>query len=303
MPPLVRALRRALPLVLVLLGACRPDAPADAPLVDDLGRTLALEGPAARVVTLAPGLADLVTLAAGADRLAGVSQADSLPSGLETLPRLPSHPPDVQRLVALAPDLVLAAEQANRPEAVGRLAEFGIPSYFFSLRTLDDVPRALRTLDRLLGAAGGAPAAAQFELRQAEVARIVAGAERPRVLLLAGTGDALRAFGRDAYQSDLVRAAGGLNLTDAFEGLEVRLSEAFALEQAPDVIVVLAPEGYDRRRLTDAHPAWLDTPAVREGRVYALAPDLVARPGPRLAEALERLARLLHPGLFAAGAA
>lgn len=292
-----------LSLALVLAGACRPAAPAESALVDDLGRPVALEGPAARVVPLAPNLTELVAVAAGVERLAAVSQADDYPPGIEGLPRFSSYPLDLERLVALAPDLVLATDQVNSPDAVGRLEEFGIPSYFFSFGTLADIPRALRTLDRLLGSSGGAPAAAQFELRQAEVERVVAGAERPRVLLLIGAGTELYAFGRDSYASELVRAAGGLNLTDAFEGQTARPSEEFVLAQAPDVIVVLAPEGYDRRRLTDDHPTWLDMPAVREGRVYALPPDLVSRPGPRVADALERLARLLHPSLFAAGAA
>jgi iron complex transport system substrate-binding protein len=48
------------------------------------------------------------------------------------------------------------------------------------------------------------------------------------------------------------------------------------------------------QRILD-RPGWQTTPAVRERRVAVFAEDLFGRPGPRLAEGLERLARLLHP--------
>ncbi|MBI2324746.1 MAG: cobalamin-binding protein, partial [Chloroflexi bacterium] len=38
--------------------------------------------------------------------------------------------------------------------------------------------------------------------------------------------------------------------------------------------------------------------AVRTGRILAIDPDIVSRPGPRLADAVEEYARLLHPAVF-----
>jgi iron complex transport system substrate-binding protein len=49
-------------------------------------------------------------------------------------------------------------------------------------------------------------------------------------------------------------------------------------------------------------PGWEGTPAIRNGRVAVFAEDLFGRPGPRLAQGLERLARLLHPELGATAA-
>ncbi len=47
-----------------------------------------------------------------------------------------------------------------------------------------------------------------------------------------------------------------------------------------------------------ARPGWQDISAVKNDRVYAIDPDIVNRPGPRLVDGLEALARLLHPDLF-----
>ncbi|RMH54712.1 MAG: cobalamin-binding protein, partial [Bacteroidetes bacterium] len=48
-------------------------------------------------------------------------------------------------------------------------------------------------------------------------------------------------------------------------------------------------------RLLALHPSWDVVPAVRQGRIYSLDPDLLLRPGPRLVEGAYALARVLHP--------
>ena len=290
-------LRLALALLLVGAG-CTDAAPRR---TDDTGRPVVLAGAPQRVVPLAPNLTELVAAAAGVDRLAAVSPADDFPAGLDALPRFGSFPLDVEGLVALQPDLVLASTDVIAPAQIEGLASAGLPVYAFRFDELADVPRALRTLDTLLDVRGGEGVARDFEARRAAVAEAVRGRSAPRVLLLVGA-EGLYAFGRESYASELVRAAGGDNLTDRYSGAASTPSAEAILEMAPEVIVVLG-EDRPRERLLEAQPALAQTPAVRAGRVYGLDPDLVSRPGPRLVGGLERLARLLHPEAFAAGAA
>jgi len=47
-----------------------------------------------------------------------------------------------------------------------------------------------------------------------------------------------------------------------------------------------------------SRPGWASIAAVRDGRIYAVDPDLFSRAGPRVAEAVETLARLLYPEVF-----
>ncbi|HVR72874.1 MAG TPA: ABC transporter substrate-binding protein, partial [Planctomycetota bacterium] len=77
-----------------------------------------------------------------------------------------------------------------------------------------------------------------------------------------------------------------------------RISTETVLRRDPDVIVVgdsaagVTPESVLRR------PGWESLSAVRSGRVHVFDEDLGSRPGPRLVDGLETLARLLHPGVF-----
>ena len=47
-----------------------------------------------------------------------------------------------------------------------------------------------------------------------------------------------------------------------------------------------------------ARPGWDALDAVQNGRIYPFNDDLASRPGPRLVDGLEELARLLHPEVF-----
>jgi len=282
------------------LGACRGTPPG--PLSDDLGRPVDLAETPETVLPLAPNLTELNAAAAGTERLAGVSMSDDFPPGVSGLPRFQSLPLDTEAVVALRPGLALGSADVNPAETADALGALGIPTFLFDFDQVADVPRALRMLDTLLASTGGAPAALEFEQRVAAVAEAVRPYGSPRVLLLVGD-ETLYAFGRASYASELVRLAGGDNLTDVFEGAAAQVSDEVALEMAPEVIIVLAGPDYDSARLVERHPSLLLVPAVVNGRVYGIDPDLVSRAGPRLVEGLETLARLLHPEAFAAGAA
>ena len=282
------------------LSACRTGTPAD--VRDDLGRTVALAEAPATVLPLAPNVTELVaTATGGVDRLAGVAVSDDFPPGIADLPRFQSYPLDTETVVSLQPGLAIGSDDVNPAETADGLAALGVPTYLFRFDEVADVPRALRTLDTLLASTGGAPAADDFERRVAAVQRAVQPYSAPRVLLLVGD-ETLYAFGRESYASELVRLAGGDNLTDVYPGAAAQPSDEAVLEMAPEVIVVLSRD-YDPARLVERHPTFFSLPAVQNGRVYGLDPDLASRPGPRLVDGLERLARLLHPEAFAAGAA
>jgi iron complex transport system substrate-binding protein len=299
---LAAVLRRgglALLLALWLPGCHR--APADVPaktFTDDLGRTLSLESPLRRVVSMAPSLTEVVFAAGAGDRLVGVTTVDNYPPAVDTLPRFDAFNLNFEAVAALNPDLVLATDQVNNPQHAETLAGLGIPTVFLSFRSLEDVMRGMRTVGRLLGTASQAEAAAVAleQSRLALQAHTDTVSTRPLVLFLIGD-ETLYSFGPESYIHALIALAGGRSATAALTTEAPILSEEFVLNARPDVIVGGWGTAYDPARLLALHPAWANVPALRDGRVYSLDPDLVLRPGPRLLEAARQMARLLHPEL------
>ena len=85
----------------------------------------------------------------------------------------------------------------------------------------------------------------------------------------------------------------------------VRSTGEDVLAAAPDVLLLTAC-GFDAlRTMQEAasmtrRPGWADMPAVRDGRVFVMDGNAYfARPGPRLVEGAEMMARAFHPDVFA----
>jgi ABC-type Fe3+-hydroxamate transport system substrate-binding protein len=116
-------------------------------LVDDLGEPVPVSGPASRVVSLVPSLTEAVEVSAPG-RLAGATDYCMHPADL-AVPRVGgSKYPKIDDVLDLAPDLVLANSEENRPEDVERLRANGIPVWVMAAAAT--VPAALGSLRRIL---------------------------------------------------------------------------------------------------------------------------------------------------------
>jgi ABC-type Fe3+-hydroxamate transport system substrate-binding protein len=290
-------------LAFVLGSGCEPteDPAGSTTVTDDLGRSVRLQRPIDRVVSLAPNLTEIAYAAGGGSTLVAVTTADDYPPAVDTLDRVSALPLDFEAVTAQQPDLVLATDQVNPPGDTETFAALDVPIYFFSFGSIEDVFDAIRTTGTLLGTeavAADTVAALKREM-SALAARTdaLAPSERPRVLVLIGD-DTLYSFGEGSYIHRLVATAGGRSITDTLGTEAPTLSEEFVLAEQPDVIVGTWGPDYDPARLLELHPTWDVVPALKNDRVYSLPPSLLLRPGPRLVEGAGRLARLLHPGLF-----
>jgi len=289
-------------LVLLCAGCESPDATEGSTTVTDaLDRTVELERPVDRIVSLAPNLTEIVYAAGGGSRLVAVTTADDHPPAVDTLDRLSALPVDFEAVTAQRPDLVLATDQVNPPGDTDTFEALDVPIYFFSFGSLGDVFDAIRTTGDLLGTASAAADTVAALKQQVSALESRTGAlsptERPRVLVLIGD-DTLYSFGEGSYIHRLVALAGGQSITDTLSTTAPTLSEEFVLTEKPDVIVGAWGADYDPDRLLELHPTWDVVPALQNDRVYSLPPSLLLRPGPRLIEGARRMARRLHPRLF-----
>lgn len=262
-------------------------------ITDGLGRALSLALPVGSVLSLAPNLTEIVYAIGASDRLLAASQADTYPPEVGELPQFSSFPPDHERILQLNPDLMLGTVEINSPTDAEALAKVGVPTYFFVFDDVASISAAMRRMGELLGA-DAEPAARDFEGTVDSVHAATEGFPRPRTLLFVGD-DVLYAFGRESYASEAVRIAGGDNLTDAFEGAAAVVSDEFVLRTQPDVVLVLTDEPYSVEKLLAKHASFAVIPAVQTGRVHSIHPDLLSRPGPRLALGIAQVAALLHP--------
>jgi iron complex transport system substrate-binding protein len=286
----------------VLLAALTVSAltAAAVQVTDGTGRTLSLPAPPRRIVSLVPGVTEMLYAIGAEDRLVGRTDFCDYPPAARRKPSVGGTvSPNLEALIALKPDLVVATSAGNSDETRRQLERLRVPLYLVDPHGLSDVFRTLTRLGALADReARAAEVVAVLEGRVRAVAARVAARPRPRVLYVVWP-EPLIVPGRGAAVTELIELAGGASVSaDGPEGYP-RYSVEAAVARGPEVIILARHGAGTAPYAREKWERFADLPAIRAGRLHAVDGDLFHRFGPRVVDALEILARLLHPEAFA----
>jgi iron complex transport system substrate-binding protein len=301
-------LRKTLLLTLLftlLLTACGSASPAagDLTFTDGLGREVKLEAPAQRVVSLAPSNTEILFAVGAGSQVVGREEFSDYPEAAKNVTSIgPAFEAlNTELIVSLKPDLVLAAE-INSPEQVKALEDLGLTVYYLSNpHTLEEMYDNLNTVAQLTG--HEAETATLIESLKQRVAavdeKMAPSSSRISVFYELDSTDPAKPFtaGKDTFITLLIDRAGGYNIASELESYpQMSLEQIVAADPAMiilgDSMWGITPE------MVAARPGWENLNAVKNGKVVPFDDNLVSRPGPRLVDGLEQLAKLLHPELF-----
>ncbi len=209
---------------------------------------------------------------------------------------------DVEKVAAADPDLILAAGNELTPSTViTQLANLGYPVLVLYPQSLDELYADVE----LVGQAIDAPAEAVdvvngMRTRASAVADAVAGAEKPRTFYEVGVFQGtIYTAGADSFLSSLISIAGGDPITGDPLSTAVQLEDLVA---ADPELILLGDAAYDTS-ITPASVAaragWEGMTAVTDGNIVVMLDDpVITRPGPRIIDGLEAMARAIHPERF-----
>ena len=290
-----------------------------------------------RIVSFLPSATEMVCALGLGERLIGVTHACDYPPEIEgktvvvrsVVPFETMTQPEIDAAVTqtlrngqslyrvderimqeIAPDLIVTQDlcQVCAPSGneVSQLLD-RLPSkpqiVWLTPKCLEEIFDNLREL----GAATGRSQLAETLIAEGRArldkvdARTRAASYRPRVFCMEWIDPV---YGSGHWVPEMVRIAGGIDRLGREGTNTVRVRWEDVLQWRPEVLVVM-PCGYDlegtaaQAQKLSGYPGWIDLPAVRDGRVYAVdANSYFARPGPRVVEGTELLAHLIHPDLF-----
>lgn len=268
------------------------------PTGESLGKGPSPAAPPRRIVSLAPSVTETLFALGAGERLVGATTFCDYPPEARRIPRIGTFVnPSVEAVLARQPDLVVAVRETDR-ETIRRMERLGLTVVVISVTSLQDTFRSIRLLADLTGRPeAGERLARRIQGQIDRVRRIIGGAERRRVLMLVGQRPMV-AVGKGTYIDEILTLAGGENIAGVTLQPWPHLPAEYVVAKAPQVII----EGSMGSEQGAAEKNWagLDSiPAVRDGRVYSYVSDKILRPGPRVGEALEEIARLIHPECFA----
>jgi iron complex transport system substrate-binding protein len=286
-------------------GVSSAALPAGRELTDELGRKVLLPREAERIVSLAPNLTEIVFALGDGSHLAGDTDFCDDPPEATRKPHVggPVNP-NLEEIVALMPDLILASKSINRRETVNALDHIGLPVYVTDPHSVEEMIASVEHLGSALGAEKAAAAlAGDLRARLADLDRRLAEAAPRRVLFVVWT-DPLISIGSGTFIADALRRAGGRSVVDTkIEWPHVSMEEIVRLQ--PEFVVFASAHAGNTQRDIDAlreRPGWKNLAAMRNGNIVVVS-DAINRPAPRMVEAIEHLARALHPEAFSSSTA
>jgi iron complex transport system substrate-binding protein len=265
-------------------GCARPkETPGPAPA----------SGAPRRVVALAPNLTEIVFAVGAGGTLVGVSEYSDFPPAAQAIPRVGGLEVSAEKVVSLRPDLVLATSEANAKGPVSALAAAGVPVLAVPAGSLKAVIAGIRLVGQRLGRPVAADRLATNLEKRREAVRAEAARSRgrPRTVLLIWP-DPPQAAGEGTFLNDLLAEAGGENALGGRAGWPLVSPEWLAT--APIDVLVIPDSGQTRAAYERAfREGPLSRGTVAAARVVRIDESVLTRPGPRVFDALEQLAREL----------
>jgi iron complex transport system substrate-binding protein len=305
------ALLVAVGILTLALAACGGSSSAETPLAtpviarDALGNSITIPKAAPqRIVSLTPLDSEILAAVGATTRVVAVDFYTDYPAEMASKQKITdgqSFNLNNEAIVALRPDLVLgynlffkADEQKLLATGISVVDLPNVATVEASLAELTLVGQLVHANDatqRVVNSLRG---------RVDAVEKKVASVQAVTVYMESGTFNGqYSTFGKGSYGDDLIRKAGGTNIfaTDGDQSGYPNVGAESIIQANPQVIVTTegAQFGGDARTIS-ARPGWSAIAAVRNARIFAMDTNEFSRPdGPRLVQALEDLAKALHP--------
>jgi iron complex transport system substrate-binding protein len=265
-------------------------------IVDDAGRTVTVKANPSKIISLAPSNTEMLFALGLGDKVVGVTEFDDYPPEAKSKAKIGGFSDvDSEKVVALSPDLILASS-LHVGKVVPALEKLGLTVVVVDPKSADDIGARLVTIGRLTGKEREAQdLKSKLDQRMAATSQMAkAAGDKPRVFFM--LGDGLFTAGPGSFVDDLITKAGGVNIAADAKSQWPELSMEVVLKADPQVIVIPGPDGKALADKLKSDPAWQTVSAVKAGR-FVFLPDqnVVLRPGPRVVDGLDLLAKGLHP--------
>jgi iron complex transport system substrate-binding protein len=263
-------------------------------VTDGAGTTVTMDQPATRIVSLAPANTEIAYAIGAGDKMVAGTSYDDYPEEAKGLPKIGDFAnPNVEKIASFEPDLVLAAG-GIQDKLRSKLEALGMKVYVVDPRTYDGVIADITNLGQLTGSTKQAQQVANTMQKVKDDAQAaVASLSRPSTFLEIYSKPLMTAGG-ETFLDDMITLAGGTNLgATAGSGFPTFSTEVL-FKNDPDVYIAdsgsMSEPGDISKRA-----GFATLTAVKDGHVYVIADNIIARPGPRLAEGLQELVKMIHP--------
>lgn len=264
---------------------------------DDRGKEFEFAERPRRIVSLVPTQTELLFSLGLEEEIVGVTSYCSYPQSAGSKEKVGGFVEfDIKKIVALNPDLILAFGSIQLP-VVEALEKKGKKVFWIYPHTVSDILASFERVGEITGKVQEGKRLRDTAERKANALRSALGTipdeKRPSIFRVMGINPPAT-IGADSFQSDVFYLAGGKN---AFADVKKDYFEVDAKElikRNPDVIVTCGDDEKVASQNLLESPVYSKLTAVKNGSILVIPCELTCRPGPRVMETAERIARYLY---------
>ena len=281
--------------IITLLAAAGAQA-AKYPLkvTDCRGKQITIPAEPRRIISTAPSNTEILYALGLGDRIVGVTSWCDYPVEAKKKPKIGDRVISIEKIISLKPDIVIAHGFLN-VQAIKSMESHGIKVIAVDPKTIAAVAKDILLIGRITNREIAArKIATRITDTKSKVKRKTARYKNRPKVLVAIQGDLLWASGPDTFVNEMVNLAAGINIIEDGKPGFNQVSTETAVYRNPDIIIVTTSSDMPIFK----RGVWAHTKASRSGKIYLADPDIIVRPGPRLADGILQIARFIHPDVY-----
>ncbi|WP_066059056.1 ABC transporter substrate-binding protein [Robertmurraya korlensis] len=269
---------------------------------DALDNEVVIEEEPKSIISLMPSNTEIVYALGLGEKVVGLTTNDTYPEETADVEKVGDFTVDIEKVISLNPDLVLAHESSAASSEAGfqQMKDAGITVFIVNdAVNYDDVYNTIDVIGQLTGATEKADALTEdMKTKLDEIKEKAATiTEKKKVYIEISPAPDIYTVGKNTFMDVMLQTINAENAMGDLEGWP-SVDQESILERNPDVIIATYNYVEDPAGQITSREGWADLTAVKNKQVVEVHPDLVNRPGPRLVEGVEELAKAVYPEVF-----
>ncbi|WP_203249142.1 ABC transporter substrate-binding protein [Sporosarcina beigongshangi] len=270
---------------------------------DDAGREVTLDSEPQTMVSVQASNTEILYALGVGDRLIGVSDYCNYPAEALSVQKVGAQDMDAELILSLLPDIIFVTtyHHDTHGNILQQFEDAGITVVVTgSATTFDDV---YKTMDMIAQATGTSEKADEIidDMKDRRVAveeKAKGITDKKKVWVEVSPAPDIFTTGKNTFMHEMLEAINATNAAEEQDGW-VKMTEEEIVQLNPDVIITTYGYYIDNpAEQVLSRDGWAEVTALKNEQVFDVDSDMVTRPGPRLIEGVESLAKIIYPEVF-----